>query len=221
MINRHTIEDTCVSIEYIVLGMLANNVYIIADREATMVVDPSCKADKILEALDGRRVDAIILTHAHFDHVGAAGELREKTGAPVIASFEDGPYISGAKERPLSSRKCELCPVDREVADGDELTFGSMLWKVIATPGHTPGSICLYLDSQYGSNPQGSPVLLSGDTLFAGAVGRTDFEGGSMSQMCQSLKRLAVLPDKTVVLPGHQDITTIAIERARTFNRYA
>ena len=102
------------------------------------------------------------------------------------------------------------CPVDRMVEEGDIVEVGNMKWHVMATPGHTRGGICLFLEPEDGQ--EGLPVLISGDTLFAGAHGRVDFEGGSMSDMRASLKRLATLPADTVVLPGHNNITTIGRE---------
>ena len=105
--------------------------------------------------------------------------------------------------------------------DGDKVQVGGMEWKVIATPGHTKGGICLYLDPECTGNPAAAPVLVSGDTLFCGTVGRTDFIGGSMDDMRRSLKRLAQLPDDTVVLPGHNALTTIGAERGRVFKLYA
>lgn len=215
------VKGTCVSVEYLVLGMLENNVYLISDGEATIVVDPSCQPDAIMEALGGRTPDAIVLTHRHFDHVGAAKELRERTGALVIASKIDAPCISGEERIAPGDRKFDPCPIDHVVEDGDILKIGTMPWKVIFTPGHTKGSMCLFLDSQFGTDPNGAPVLVSGDTLFRGTIGRTDFPGGDMGDMRHSLKRLAVLPDSTVVLPGHNDLTTIGEERTRVFAHYA
>ena len=152
--------------------------------------------------------------------MGAAKELRDKTGATVIASAIDAPWITGEK-RARDDMRFDPCPVDHTVADGDILKIGNMAWKVIATPGHTPGGICLFLDPQFGSNPAGDPVLVSGDTLFCGSIGRVDFEGGDMKAMRKSLKRLAVLPDETIVLPGHNDLTKIGDERRRVFAFYA
>ena len=218
--DLYEISGLCVDVEYMIMGVLANNVYIVSDGEGTMVVDPSCSADKILAALGERKLDAIVLTHSHFDHTGAAAELREATGAPVIASAIDAPVISGDEELPRDDRPFETCPVDRTVKDGDKVQVGGMTWKVIATPGHTPGSICLFDIPQFGNHPKGLPVLLSGDTLFAGTIGRTDFKGGSMADMRASLKKLAALPDDTAVLPGHNNLTTIGAERRRVFALY-
>ena len=201
--------------------MIQNNVFIISDDAATIVVDPSCKADEILKAVGNRKVDAIILTHRHSDHVGAAKALRDKTGATVIASAIDAPIISGEQKLPHDDMRFEPCPVDQTVADGDILKIGNMPWKVISTPGHTPGGICLFLAPQFGSNPQGAPVLISGDTLFCGSIGRTDFQGGDMRAMRASLKRVAALPDDTIALPGHESLTRIGDERRRVFAFYA
>lgn len=214
------VNGTCVSVEYLILGPISNNVYIISDGSATIVVDPSCRADEILKALGNRKVDAIVLTHRHSDHVGAAKELREKTGATVIASAIDAPYISG-EAKAHDDMRFEPCPIDHTVSDGDILKIGNMPWKVLGTPGHTPGGICLFIDPQFGSNPAGAPVLISGDTLFCGSIGRTDFQGGDMGAMRRSLKRLAALPDETIVLPGHESLTKIGDERKRVFAFYA
>lgn len=217
----YRVKGTCVDVEYLVLGMLGNNVYIISDGSATIVVDPSCKVDEIMKALHGRTVDAIVLTHRHSDHVGAAKALRDKTGATVIASAIDAPIISGKKPLPHDEMRFEPCPVDHTVNHGDVLKIGNMAWKVILTPGHTEGGICLFIDPKFGNHPEGAPVLVSGDTLFCGSIGRTDFTGGSMSDMRKSLKRLAALPDNTIVLPGHESLTKIGAERQRVFAFFA
>ena len=204
--------NPCVSIEAMVLGPIENNVYIVSDGAATFVVDPTGYADYIVDKLDGRKLDAIVLTHFHWDHVGGAQELRELTGAPTIASAIDAPSITGEKRLDPSHREFPPCPVDKTVVEGEELVIGNMRWKVLETPGHTPGSMCLFLDPQYGSDPTGAPVLISGDTLFCGTHGRTDFAGGDPAAMMASLARLAELPDETLVLPGHNSLTTIGRE---------
>lgn len=221
MTRVYEIKDTCVNVEMLIQGPIENNVYLISDDSATMVVDPSTDADEIIAALGGRSLDVILLTHAHWDHVGAAADLAAKTGATVIASEIDGKVINGEVKSYGGTREFDPCPVDVFVSDGDIVKVGSMAWKVIATPGHTPGGICLFIKPEFGSNPEGMPVLIAGDTLFAGSIGRTDFEGGSMDDMRESLKRLAFLPDETLVLPGHNQLTTIGNERRRVFAHYA
>ncbi len=216
MTDSFEVQGLCIDCEYLVLGGLQNNVYIISDGTATMVVDPSCDAERIMAALGGRQLDAIVITHGHNDHTGAARALRDATGAKVIASAIDAPLIEGPKRMGITEPS-EACPVDVRVSHGDVVEVGAMKWKAIGTPGHTPGSICLFLIPQFGEYDDGLPVLLSGDTLFAGTVGRTDLEGGSMDEMRRSLKKLAALPDDTAVLPGHDALTTIGAERRRVF----
>lgn len=219
--SLHEVKNACVDVCFLVQGMLDNNVYFISDGEGTMVVDPSCDANEIMAALGGREVDAIVLTHRHFDHVGAAAELRRLTGATVIASAIDAPVICGEEPIPAENRSFEVCPVDFCAEDGDIVEIGNMAWKVMVTPGHTKGGMCWYLVPQFGNHEGGAPVLISGDTLFAGTVGRTDFAGGSADDMRASMRKLAFLPDETIVLPGHGEQTTIGAERTRTFTRWA
>ena len=220
MIQLFEVPGGCVSVKYLVLGMLQNNVYLISDGDTTIAVDPTAEPERILEAAGGH-IDVIVLTHRHFDHVGAAAALRELTGAPVLASEGDAPYICGERADGEPMPRYAPCPVDAVVHNGDVVELGSMPWKVIGTPGHTSGSICLLLAPQFGSNPAGAPVLIAGDTLFEASIGRTDFSGGSMEDMAHSLKRLAVLSDDTIVLPGHGNTTTIGAERQRVFAYYA
>ncbi|MEG2211703.1 MAG: MBL fold metallo-hydrolase [Raoultibacter sp.] len=221
MTDIYTVNKGCVSLEFLVLGPIENNTFIISDDAATFVVDPSSDVDAILSALGGRKPEAIVLTHRHHDHVDVAAALRRATGAPVIASAIDAGAIEHpSREGEGSFPSAPPCSVDQRVSDGDTIEIGNMSWKVIATPGHTEGSICLYLDPKSGADTKGAPVLISGDTLFFGSIGRTDFKGGSMSDMRTSLKRLAQLPDNTLVLPGHNNLTTIGAERGRVFARY-
>ena len=220
MAQIRKVGGACVDIEWTVLGPIRNNVYAISDGSGLLVVDPSCKVDEILQMVDGRAVDAIVLTHRHYDHVGAAKALRDRTGARVVASTVDGPWVAEGRSG-FGEGTYAACPVDELVADGDTLRVGGMSWRVIVTPGHTRGSMCLYLDPRFGSKPDGAPVLVSGDTLFCASIGRTDFDGGSVADMRRSLRRLAELPDETIVLTGHESLTRIGAERDRVFARFA
>lgn len=213
----------CVDVERYLIGPLENNVYVIGiGGNRVMIVDPACRPDFLLRSIGDRELAAIVLTHHHADHMGAAAALREATGARVIASAVEKPLIEDPKKvgdsvMPLP----DPCTVDATVEHGDVIEIGDIAWKVLHTPGHSKGSICLYVVPQLAPVKDGYPVLLSGDTLFAGSIGRTDFSGGSMDDMRKSLFMLAKLPDKTIVLPGHGEPTMIGAERQRVFAFYA
>ena len=219
MSELKNMRGLCVDASCLVMGPLQNNVYLISDGAGAMVVDQTADAEGIVSALGDVRLDAIVLTHGHWDHTGAAAKLRALTGAPVYAGVADADHI----EAPVddgTSRTAEACPVDVRVSTGDAIGVGGMQWKVMETPGHSPGSICLFIVPPFGNHADGLPVLVSGDTLFEGTVGRTDFEGGSLAEMAASIKKLAALPDDTAVLPGHNNLTTIGAERRRVFTRF-
>ncbi|CAK7015600.1 MAG: Hydroxyacylglutathione hydrolase [Eggerthella lenta] len=164
------VKSTCVPVEFVTLGMLGNNVYIISDGEATIVVDPSCKADEILKAVGNRTVDAIVLTHRHSDHVGRRRSLRDKTGATVIASAIDAPIIEGKKQLPRDDMRTEPCPVDHVVSNGDIVKIGSMPWKVLVTPG-TPRAACACSSTLSSARILRRSGADLGDTLFCGSIG--------------------------------------------------
>ncbi|MDO5335805.1 MAG: MBL fold metallo-hydrolase [Coriobacteriia bacterium] len=207
------LKGACVEVSMLVLGPYATNTYFISDGKSTIVVDPSCQVDRIMDFLGGRKVDAIFATHSHNDHVTAMAELRKRTGAPVYASAVDAAVIEVGDDAPP-------CKVDVRLRDKAKVVVGNMTWKAMLTPGHTKGGMCFYLAPEEGSNPRGAGVLVSGDTLFCGSIGRTDFNGGNMADMKRSLKRLSQMPDNTVVLPGHNSLTTIADEQRRVFRYY-
>lgn len=210
----YSVTGACVDVDYTVLGPVENNVFVVSDGSSTIVVDPAANVDRIMALVGNRKVDAIFVTHHHNDHMGALRALKEKTGAPVYAPAIDTPKIENLdRDYPPA----DPCKVDVKVKDKDVVTIGSMVWKVISTPGHTPGSVCFFLSSEDGARIEGANVLVSGDTLFCGSIGRTDFEGGDDRAMRASLRRLSHLPDETLVLPGHNSLTTIADEQHRVF----
>jgi hydroxyacylglutathione hydrolase len=247
------------------VGMLQCNCSIIGDpatREA-LVVDPGDEVNRILDLLGRHKliVKAIVSTHAHIDHVGGLSKLHQYTGAPVLMHRDDLPLYQAMEMQAafLGVRPPELTDIDQLLKEGDVLRWGSFEAQVIHTPGHTPGSVSLYLPHDAGKvttaartihevldetgekialtdllkkvvmpeddaksslleeeekiEPR-APQLFSGDTLFAGSIGRTDLWGGSMEQILDSLRsKLMHLPDATIVYPGHGPVTTIGNER--------
>jgi hydroxyacylglutathione hydrolase len=194
------------------VGPLRCNCTILGDevtREA-IVVDPGDNIPEILSRLQkhGLTLRQIIITHAHIDHVGGAALLKKLTGAPVFLNQRDLGLL-GAMEMQagwLGVPTPQVAPPDVSADDGMALGLAALPAEVIHTPGHTPGSICLLFPGQN--------LLLAGDTLFAGSIGRTDLPGGDGRQILRSLRdRLLVLPDTTRVLPGHGRETTIGEER--------
>ena len=213
-----SVDRTCTKLRYRVLGPIQNNVYCVEDGAGgVIVVDPEESVDAILEMADGAPVSAIFVTHRHHDHIGALRALKEATGAPVYASAIDAP---GIEEPPVSrfGKQPDPCTIDNKLEDGDTVEVGACTWRAMLTPGHTEGSLCYYLEPASAPNPEGMPLLLSGDTLFHGTIGRTDFEGGSMSDMRASMRKLGTLPDETIVFPGHSELTSIGTERWRVID---
>jgi len=202
------------------VGLLQCNCSIIGDpvtREA-LVVDPGDEVTRILDLIGRHKlnVKAIVSTHAHIDHVGGLSKLHQYTGAPVLMHRDDLPLYQAMEMQAafLGVHTPELTDVDQLLKEGDVLHWGPFEAQVIHTPGHTPGSVSLYLRHDAGKIAVPSPQLFSGDTLFAGSIGRTDLWGGSMDQIMDSLRtKLMGLPDETIVYPGHGPATTIGNER--------
>ena len=196
------------------VGPLRCNCTILGDevtREA-MVVDPGDNIPEILSRLQkhGLTLRQIVVTHAHIDHVGGAAQLRKLTGAPVIMNQQDLGLLGMMQMQAgwLGVPTPEVAPPDASAEDGLAVGLATLPAQVLHTPGHTPGSICLL----FHFNDQ--DLLLAGDTLFAGSIGRTDLPGGDGQQILRSLReRLLVLPDATRVVPGHGPETTIGEER--------
>ncbi|MHB1960395.1 MAG: MBL fold metallo-hydrolase [Acidobacteriaceae bacterium] len=194
------------------VGPLACNCSILAD-ETTLratVIDPGADIEKILAVLKQHHliVEQIIVTHAHIDHVGGAARLKRLTGADIYMNQHDLPLLKMMDMQAgwLGVPVPEVAAPDVDASDLLALTIAGEPARVLHTPGHTEGSICLHLPT-----PQ---LLLAGDTLFAGSIGRTDLPGGDLRKILRSLKeRLLTLPDATRVVPGHGPETTIGQER--------
>ena len=184
------------NIQKLTLGLYQTNTYLLANDTEAVVIDPGYEADTILDALAGKTLKAILLTHGHFDHVGAVKELVAETGCKVYIHAADLslPPMITAGQLYYTHTYAEgdtVCPIE-----------GAAL-HVLHTPGHTPGSVCLLLGDQ----------MFSGDTLFEGSCGRMDLPGGDQLQMHQSLNRLVSLQADYHIHPGHGGSTTLAAEK--------
>jgi glyoxylase-like metal-dependent hydrolase (beta-lactamase superfamily II) len=194
------------------VGLLQCNCTILGDelsREA-IVVDPGYDIPRILATLAKHQltVRQIVVTHAHIDHIASALDLKQITGAPILYNAADLPLTSMMDEQAawIGVETPIVKPPDHSPADLEQLSVRGIDAQVIHTPGHTEGSLCLHVSSE--------SLLLAGDTLFAGSVGRTDLPGGHHGKLIQSIReRLLPLPDTTLVIPGHGPVTTIGDER--------
>ena len=200
-------------IRTIPVGPLEANCFIIADEvsKKAIIIDPGDEPDRIMEIIgsEGFSVKYILCTHAHFDHIGAVPDIKGLTDADVILHKDDIDLYHGAADQ-AALWGYDLPPLpepDILVEEGDMITVGKLKFNVLHTPGHSPGSFCLF----------GEDIVVTGDTLFAGAVGRTDFYGGDMNKLKSSFERLMALPPSTEVLPGHGLNTTIGRERSDNF----
>jgi glyoxylase-like metal-dependent hydrolase (beta-lactamase superfamily II) len=198
--NLITIENT----------QMGQNVYLYYNEETkdAICIDPGGNAAGVCDALDanGLRLGAIILTHGHYDHIGAAQELRAHSGAPIYCHGDDAEMLEEAKLNLSSTTSDRIAfSPDKLLVDGEDLAIGNAKLRIIHTPGHTRGGLCLY-DVK-------NAALFTGDTLFKNSIGRTDLHGGNHAQLIDSIKsKLLILPADTRVYPGHGPASTIGGE---------
>ena len=197
-------------IKSFVVGPIGVNCYVVSDADSGqgIIIDPGGNAEEILSYVRDAKiaVKAIINTHGHGDHIGANDAVREATGAPLLMHAADQYMLKDARANlsAFMGYQALSTPPDRLLAEGDEVAFAGGSFRVVHTPGHSPGGICLI----------GEGAVFSGDTLFAESIGRCDFPGGSEIELVRSVReKLLPLPDETRVYPGHGPETTIGWER--------
>jgi hydroxyacylglutathione hydrolase len=200
-------------LEMLTVGPFQENCYIIGDEEsgAGAIIDPGDEAARIAMAVEetGLDIGSIIVTHAHIDHVGGVISLADEYSCPVLMHEESEPLLEGLPTQAMMMgiRFGKVPTVDRYVGDEETLEVGDLRLRSLYTPGHAPGHLAFYVEDE--------GLVLSGDALFAGSVGRVDLPGGSMEVLMRSIEeRLLTLPDETVVHPGHGPRTTVGDERA-------
>lgn len=195
------------NIKTIPVGQLETNCYVVVNEEtlACVVIDPGDESNAIMDYIESNRLrcEAIMLTHGHFDHVGAVNEILDQTGCALYINPRDEGYEVGK-----SGMKYKMPEGGKYYDDGDIIVEAGLEFKVLATPGHTPGSVCLICGG----------ALFTGDTLFRGSCGRADLPGGSMREEMRSLKKICELEGDYEVYPGHMDSSSL--ERERRFNHY-
>jgi len=203
--------ESMLAVDVVEVGRLLSNSYLVYDRDTgdAVIIDAGDEAEKILRLIQRHRVQvkAIYATHCHFDHVLAVREVKEVTGCKFYIHRDDFPLLESSAEEARKLLGVRYPPPpkpDGFVEDGDRISVGAEVLEVIHTPGHSPGSVC-YLSGR---------MVFTGDTLFAGSIGRSDLSGGDLEKLLDSiLNKLFKLPDDTAVYPGHGPSTTIGAEK--------
>ena len=202
-------------VKIITTGPILENCILIFNEETkeALVIDPGADGEKIREEIKGYELKGILATHGHIDHTGQVGFLKKE--------FPDAPFYMNEKDIPLLSNelfpnfkkllKAVNCPKpDILIKEGSTVKFGRFEFYVMDTPGHSPGSVCFY-DNNY-------QLLITGDTIFKGSIGRTDLPGGSEKDLALSLQKILLLPEETQIIPGHGEVTSLKHEKSYNYD---
>lgn len=197
-------------VKIITTGPIFENCILIFNEESkeVLVIDPGADGEKIEEEIEGYELKGILATHGHIDHVGQVGYLKRKFPEAPFYMNERDVYLINNELFPNFKKllKAEYCPEpDIFIKEGSTINFGRFNFYVIETPGHSPGSVCFY-DNDY-------QILITGDTIFKGSIGRTDLPGGSEKDLALSLQKLLLLPEDTQIIPGHGEVSSLKFEK--------